>query len=368
MDRKIQTTEQIKDREKICACLQVAAAFQSSVFIAKNATYSLLEEARISEVSPDRTQGYFCIQYNALSDAFPESEVQFRVTGEYCLMELSTMPLSSAGCLPGTYRFRLPEMLMIYYERRYHRIEPSDSRPVRVVILDRHLVGLSPLIRLVDISLGGLAFEMYDAQSIFRIGSRIEQMEISLPGEGECTVSGIVRFVCKNRCGVEFFGEGYSEKIERYLKQRQLIANVQKKTYKAVSDLESSMNIDAGKKKILVVDDSPVVQKKLYAFFTLHGLSVIQAFNGIEGVKQSVRSAPDLILMDISMPLMNGFECARLIRNHPKTCHIPICIFTSARDKDAILHAASMGISDYVMKTERDEEVLERVKKILFNE
>jgi CheY-like chemotaxis protein len=367
MNKKIQATEYIKDRERICAYLQVAAAFQSAVSLEENGSYSLLEAACIAEASLGSDGGYFCVKCDAPCNALPGSAVQFRVTGEHGLMELSTVCLSPPEGSQGTYRFRLPDMITIYYERRYLRVAPSESRPIGVIILDKYLLGLSPLIRLMDISQGGLAFEMYDAESIFRIGSRIEQMVISLPGEGECRVSGIVRFSCKNRCGIEFMGEdtGSIEAIERYLQQRQIIEKVQKKTYKAVSELECSMKIETGKKKILIADDSPALQKRFHALFSLHGFSVVQAFNGVEGVKQSIESMPDLILMDINMPLMNGIEAARLVRRHSKTCQIPICMFTSIRDKSAILQAASIGIADYIMKTDKEEDVLRRIKKIL---
>jgi len=369
MTKNIQATEYIKDRERICAYLQVAAAFQSAVSIEGKGSYSPLEAARIAEVSLGRGSdgGYFCVQCNAPLNALPGSAVQFRLTGEHGLMELSTVRLSSPDGLQCTYRFKLPETITVYYERRYLRVAPSKSRPVSVTILDKHLLGLSPLIHLVDISQGGLAFEMYDAESIFSIGSRIEKMVISLPGEGECRVSGIVRFSCKNRCGIEFIWEdtGGTEKVERYLQQRQIIEKVQKKTYKAVSELESSMKIETGKKKILIVDDSPAVHKRFHALLSLHGFCVVHAFNGVEGVKQSIESMPDLILMDIKMPLMNGIESARFVRRHSKTYHIPICMFTAIREKNAILHAASIGIADYIMKTDKEEDVLRRVKKIL---
>jgi len=103
------------------------------------------------------------------------------------------------------------------------------------------------------------------------------------------------------------------------------------------------------KKKILIVEDD-LDMLSLYQAVLRKDYEAIPATNGKEAVDLAVAEVPDLILMDIMMPQMNGLQAARLIRKSPKTCSIPIIAVTalsSRRDKEKCLQS---GCDDYLSK------------------
>lgn len=91
------------------------------------------------------------------------------------------------------------------------------------------------------------------------------------------------------------------------------------------------------KKKVLIVDDEPDVLKLLGERLSKAGYDVIKASSGKEAIDAAVRKSPDLIILDIAMPEMDGSEVASFLRNEPKTKDIPIlfltCLFTKQEEK-----------------------------------
>ena len=83
-----------------------------------------------------------------------------------------------------------------------------------------------------------------------------------------------------------------------------------------------------GKGNILVVDDSPLVLDVISKFLCNNGYKTITASNGIEAIEKAFRELPDLIVLDVMMPKMNGYQACRLLKSDPETCHIPIIILT----------------------------------------
>lgn len=81
--------------------------------------------------------------------------------------------------------------------------------------------------------------------------------------------------------------------------------------------------------KILIVEDDPRSRKLLTDLLTVKGHDVLEAHNGQEGVDLARASAPDLILMDIQMPQLDGLEAMRILKGHLQTRHIPIWVLTS---------------------------------------
>ncbi len=103
------------------------------------------------------------------------------------------------------------------------------------------------------------------------------------------------------------------------------------------------------KKKLLIVDDD-LDMLNLYQAVFRDVFEIILAINGKEAVDLAVAEVPDLILMDIMMPHMNGLQATQLIRMHPKTCSIPIIAVTalsSRKDKEKCLQS---GCDDYLSK------------------
>ena len=104
-------------------------------------------------------------------------------------------------------------------------------------------------------------------------------------------------------------------------------------------------------KLILVVDDNQDNRVILSAILTHHGYSVLQAVDGQGAIDQASRHAPDAILMDLQMPVLDGWEAARLLKAEPETASIPI-IAVTAQDHDSSLgRLQQAGFSGYIKKT-----------------
>ena len=88
------------------------------------------------------------------------------------------------------------------------------------------------------------------------------------------------------------------------------------------------------RKKILIADDSPTIIKMLTFMLSTLPCEVIAATDGVEAIKLSYRSHPDLILLDILMPKMNGYQVCRLLKDDEETRHIPIIMLT-AKDQQS---------------------------------
>jgi len=103
-------------------------------------------------------------------------------------------------------------------------------------------------------------------------------------------------------------------------------------------------------KKVLVVDDEERVREMLGFRLRLFGYEVLKASNGEEALEVATREKPDLVLLDIMMPGMDGFQvCSRLKRNE-ETKDIPVVILTAKADAKDVTRAVNSGASDYVVK------------------
>jgi len=118
------------------------------------------------------------------------------------------------------------------------------------------------------------------------------------------------------------------------------------------------------KKKILIVEDNADLNKVLdlllkgpYETFT--------ATNGEEAVDRAVTEVPDLIIMDLMMPEMNGFEAVRLIRQIPKTRSIPILAITAGLSNTIEDECSRIGFNDYIAKPFTYEQLLPHIRKLL---
>ena len=114
-------------------------------------------------------------------------------------------------------------------------------------------------------------------------------------------------------------------------------------------------------KTILVVEDALLNIKLIQEILTYRGDTVFEAANGREGIDLAIEKKPDLILMDIQMPVMNGMEATQLIKANPATRHIPIVALTGYAmdgDKKRMLEA---GCDGYLSKPFRIKELLQAI-------
>jgi CheY-like chemotaxis protein len=118
-------------------------------------------------------------------------------------------------------------------------------------------------------------------------------------------------------------------------------------------------------KKVLVVEDHPDMRELLIWQMELMGFSAIPAKHGKEGVEKAVQEKPELILMDIMMPGMDGREATRLLRLHPETQDIPILAATALfRDAD-LKTCIDAGCNDYIVKPFTFQELQGKVQEFL---
>ena len=113
--------------------------------------------------------------------------------------------------------------------------------------------------------------------------------------------------------------------------------------------------------KILVIDDEPHIVELLRSRLQAHGYDVVTAANGKEGLERVQQENPDLIILDILMPAMDGYTFVRRLRKDGQ--QIPVIVLTgqgAMRDLFAV-----EGVNDYMVKPFKSEELLEKIKKHL---
>jgi len=113
---------------------------------------------------------------------------------------------------------------------------------------------------------------------------------------------------------------------------------------------------------VLVVDDSEAVRILISVFLREGGYITVSAEDGQQGLEQCLREPPDLILLDIAMPVMDGFSlCARLQKDK-NLCHIPIIMLSARDDMESKMRSFELGAVDYIIKPVTKEELLARIK------
>ena len=114
-------------------------------------------------------------------------------------------------------------------------------------------------------------------------------------------------------------------------------------------------------KTILVVDDSPTERHVLVELLTKNGYKVITAENGEEGVEKAKKELPDLILMDVVMPGLNGYQATRTLTRDDATKHIPVIVCTSKGQETDRIWGLRQGALDYIVKPINGEDLLSKI-------
>ena len=117
--------------------------------------------------------------------------------------------------------------------------------------------------------------------------------------------------------------------------------------------------------RILVVDDQPANVKLLEQLLTLSGYQVSTALSGAEGLAKVAHDKPDLVLLDVVMPGMSGYEVCRAIRTDPATELLPVVMVTALDPGEERVKGIEAGADDFLSKPINQEEILARVKSLL---
>jgi twitching motility two-component system response regulator PilH len=117
-------------------------------------------------------------------------------------------------------------------------------------------------------------------------------------------------------------------------------------------------------KKIMVVDDSPTERAFMEGVLKKRGYEVLLVDSGEAAIERSKSEMPDLILMDVVMPGLNGFQATRAITREEKTKHIPVIICTTKDQETDKIWGLRQGAKDYVTKPVGESELLEKIKAL----
>jgi len=117
--------------------------------------------------------------------------------------------------------------------------------------------------------------------------------------------------------------------------------------------------------KIVIAEDEPDIRDLITFTLRFAGFEVVAGSNGEEGVELAQREKPDLIIMDVRMPRMTGYEACRRIKSDPELQHIPF-IFLSAKGQETeIQDGIEAGAEEYLLKPFAPDQLTERVRSVL---
>jgi chemosensory pili system protein ChpA (sensor histidine kinase/response regulator) len=140
------------------------------------------------------------------------------------------------------------------------------------------------------------------------------------------------------------------------LSERQRLANLEKARESARYEEQATV--------VMVVDDSVTVRKVTSRLLERNGMEVITAKDGLDAVAQLQDHKPDIILLDIEMPRMDGFEVASFVRHDDSLREIPICMITSRTGEKHRERALAIGVNEYLGKPFQETELLETIERL----
>jgi len=117
--------------------------------------------------------------------------------------------------------------------------------------------------------------------------------------------------------------------------------------------------------KILTVDDSKTIRMIVKKAFKSYDCELFEGENGVEGLAIANKEKPDLIILDITMPVMTGIEMLEKLKKEPELKEIPVIMLTAESGKENVMKIVKMGVKDYMVKPFKGEQLIERAQSIL---
>jgi len=117
--------------------------------------------------------------------------------------------------------------------------------------------------------------------------------------------------------------------------------------------------------KILTVDDSRTIRMIVKKAFQPYKCHIVEAENGVEGLALAAKEKPDLIILDITMPVMTGIEMLAKLKEDAALNSIPVIMLTAESGKDNVMNIVKMGVKDYIVKPFKGDQLIERARLII---
>jgi two-component system cell cycle response regulator len=117
--------------------------------------------------------------------------------------------------------------------------------------------------------------------------------------------------------------------------------------------------------KILSVDDSKTIRMIVKRTFAPYEATVLEAGNGEEGLATAAAEKPDLIILDITMPVMDGVTMLGKLEEDPELKGIPVIMLTAESGRENVAFIAKLGVRDYLVKPFKDEQLIEKVSRVV---
>ncbi len=115
---------------------------------------------------------------------------------------------------------------------------------------------------------------------------------------------------------------------------------------------------------VLIVDDDPLIISRVGEVLQSAGISFIHASNGLEGLKQLATGQPELVILDVNMPELDGMQTCRLIKANEKFRSLPVLMLTSRNDITHMMEARRVGADDYLVKPVDPEALLTKINRL----
>jgi two-component system cell cycle response regulator len=117
--------------------------------------------------------------------------------------------------------------------------------------------------------------------------------------------------------------------------------------------------------KILSVDDSKTIRLIVKRTFSPYDCTVLEACNGEEGLATAAAQKPDLIVLDITMPIMDGVTMLTKLKESPELKSIPVIMLTAESGRENVAYIAKLGVRDYLVKPFQDAQLIEKVQRVI---
>ncbi len=117
--------------------------------------------------------------------------------------------------------------------------------------------------------------------------------------------------------------------------------------------------------KILTVDDSKTIRLIVTRAFRAYDCTICEGSNGEEGLAVAAREKPNLIILDVTMPVMDGITMLGKLKENPELKAIPVIMLTAESGRENILQVARIGVRDYLVKPFKEDQLVEKAGRIV---